>query len=152
MTSAFSFSARAFLAFKVWGSIFEDSPFIIDLAAMADFGLALTFWPFSTSYIEFITSFHESWNYKTWFFFHKICHLFWFVQSGFSSKDQYSQGVSCDPFLGRTHAPRMSKFRCARTRVRTSNLRWSHFAPAPFVNQHFFQKIFSKFSTFYKVF
>ena len=64
------------------------------------------------------------------------------------------QGVSCDRFLGRTHAPRTSRFRCARTRVRTSNLRWSHFAPAPapFVNQHFFQKIFSKFLTFYKVF
>ena len=41
-----------------------------------------------------------------------------------------SQGVSCDCFLGRTHKPRTSRFRCARTRVRTSNLKWSHFAPA----------------------
>ena len=64
------------------------------------------------------------------------------------------QGVSCDPFLRRTHAPCTSRFWCARTRVRNSNLRWSHFAPAPvpFINQHFFLKIFSKFSTFYKLF
>ena len=40
-------------------------------------------------------------------------------------------GVSCDRFLGRTHAPRTSRFRTARTRVRTSNLKGSHFAPAP---------------------
>ena len=40
------------------------------------------------------------------------------------------QGVSCDRFLGRMHAPRTSRLRCARTRVRTPNLRWSHFAPA----------------------
>ena len=55
------------------------------------------------------------------------------------------QGVSCDRFLGHTHVPRTSRFRYARTRVRTSNLRWSHFtpAPAPFV---IFQKNFSKIS------
>ena len=41
------------------------------------------------------------------------------------------QGVSCDRFLGRTHAPRTPRFRTARTRVRTSNLKGSHFAPAP---------------------
>ena len=48
----------------------------------------------------------------------------------------YKQGMGCDHFLGRTHAPRTSRFRSARTRVRTSNLEWSHFtpAPAPFVN------------------
>ena len=39
--------------------------------------------------------------------------------------------MSCDRFLGRTHAPRTSRLRCARTRVRTPNLKWSHFAPAP---------------------
>ena len=48
----------------------------------------------------------------------------------------YLQGVSCDCFLGRTHTPRTSRFRSARTRVRTSNLEWSHLslAMAPFVN------------------
>ena len=40
------------------------------------------------------------------------------------------QGMSCDRFLGRTHAPRTSRLRCVRTRVRTPNLKWSHFAPA----------------------
>ena len=44
------------------------------------------------------------------------------------------QGMGCDWFLGRTHAPRTSRFRCAHRCVRTSNLGWSHFAPAPFVN------------------
>ena len=63
-----------------------------------------------------------------------------------------STRLSCNRFLGRTQAPRMSRFKCARTCVRISNLRWSHFAPAPFENQHYFKKIFSKFSTFYKVF
>ena len=68
------------------------------------------------------------------------------------------QGVSCDLFLGRTHAPRTSRLRCARTRVRTPNLKWSHFAPAPalsaifqsfFINfSNFFQQFFSNFSTF----
>ena len=43
----------------------------------------------------------------------------------------YLQGVSCDCFLGRTHTPRTSRFRSARTRVRTSNLKGSHLAPAP---------------------
>ena len=45
-------------------------------------------------------------------------------------------GMGCDHFLGRTHAPRTSRFRSARTRVRTSNLEWLHFAPgpAPFVS------------------
>ena len=41
------------------------------------------------------------------------------------------QGVSCDRFLGRTHAPRTSRFRSARTCVRTSNLKGSHLAPTP---------------------
>ena len=41
------------------------------------------------------------------------------------------QGVNCDRFLGHTHAPRTSRFRSARTRVRTSNWKGSHFAPAP---------------------
>ena len=41
------------------------------------------------------------------------------------------QGVSCDRFLRRTHAPRTSRSRFARTRVRTPILWWSHFAPAP---------------------
>ena len=41
------------------------------------------------------------------------------------------QGVSCDLFLGRTHAPRTSRLRCARTCVRTFHLKWSHFTPAP---------------------
>ena len=42
------------------------------------------------------------------------------------------QGVSCDPFLRSTHAPRTS--RCLRlcTRVCTFILWWSHFAPARF--------------------
>jgi hypothetical protein len=44
------------------------------------------------------------------------------------------QGVSCDLFLDRTHAPRTSRFRCARTCVLTSNLKWSHYAPALLVN------------------
>ena len=57
----------------------------------------------------------------------KIGHL----SEGASLFSYYFQGVSCEPFLGRTHAPRTSRFRCARTRVRTSDLRWSHFAPAP---------------------
>ena len=54
------------------------------------------------------------------------------------------QGVSCDPFLRRTHAPRTSKNRCARTRVRTFILWWSHFAPAParFTIFHFFGGFF----------
>ena len=50
----------------------------------------------------------------------------WFTQN--------SQGVSCDRFLRRTHAPRTSRSRFARTRVRTPILWWSHFAPAPLVN------------------
>ena len=41
------------------------------------------------------------------------------------------QGMGCDPFLHRTHAPRTSRNLCARTRVRTLILWWSHFAPAP---------------------
>ena len=41
------------------------------------------------------------------------------------------QRVSCNRFLGCTHAPRTTRFRCARTRVRTSNFKWSHLAPAP---------------------
>ena len=40
------------------------------------------------------------------------------------------QGMGCDWFLGRTHAPHTSRLRCARTRVRTPNLKWSHFPPA----------------------
>ena len=38
--------------------------------------------------------------------------------------------MGCDRFLRRTHAPRTSRFQCARTRVRTFILWWSHFAPA----------------------
>ena len=41
------------------------------------------------------------------------------------------QGMGCDPCLRRTHAPRTSRSRFARTRVRTPILWWSHFAPAP---------------------
>ena len=51
------------------------------------------------------------------------------------------QGMSCDGFLGRTHAPRTSRLRCARTRVRTPNFKRSHFAPA-------LQCFFSNFSAF----
>ena len=59
------------------------------------------------------------------------------------------QGVSCDRFLGRTHAPRTSRLRCARTRVRTPNLKWSHFEPALFklfsvIFQHFYGLVCSK--------
>ena len=43
----------------------------------------------------------------------------------------YFQGMGCDRFLCRTHAPRTSRNQCARTRVRTLILWWSHFAPAP---------------------
>ena len=43
----------------------------------------------------------------------------------------FDQGVSCDGFLRRTHAPRTSRSRPARTRVRTPILWWSHSAPAP---------------------
>ena len=39
--------------------------------------------------------------------------------------------MSCDRFLRRTHAPRTSKSRFARTRARTLILWWSHFAPTP---------------------
>ena len=42
-----------------------------------------------------------------------------------------NQGVGCDGFLHRTHAPRTSRSRFARTHVRTPILWWSHFAPAP---------------------
>ena len=57
--------------------------------------------------------------------------------------------MSCDRFLGRTHAPRTSRFRCARTRVRTSNLMWSHFAPAPaLLIKKVFQQFFNYFSSF----
>jgi hypothetical protein len=42
------------------------------------------------------------------------------------------QRVSCDHFLGRMHTPCTSRFRY--TCVRTSNLKWSHFAPALLVN------------------
>ena len=38
--------------------------------------------------------------------------------------------MGCDRFLRRTHAPRTSRFQCARTRVRTFILWWSPFAPA----------------------
>ena len=48
--------------------------------------------------------------------------------------------------MGRTHAPRTSRFRCARTRVRTCDLKWSHFAPA--LALYIF---FSNFSTFYDI-
>ena len=41
-----------------------------------------------------------------------------------------AQGMGCDRFLRRTHAPRTSRFQCARTCVRTFILWWSHFAPA----------------------
>ena len=63
----------------------------------------------------------------------------------------YRQGVSCDRFLGRTHAPRTSRLRCACTRERTPNFKRSHFAPAPalqsfFINfSNFFQQFFSIF-------
>ena len=74
--------------------------------------------------------------------------LFWHFFSTFSSRQPgrtkvthfeakyckslyIQQGVSCDRFLGRTHAPHTSRFRSARTRVRTSNLKGSHLAPAP---------------------
>ena len=43
----------------------------------------------------------------------------------------YKQGVSWDRFSRRTHAPRTSRSRFARTRARTPILWWSHFAPAP---------------------
>ena len=59
------------------------------------------------------------------------------------------QGVSCDLFWGRTHAPRMSRLRCARTRVRTPNLKWSHFAPAL---SAIFQSFFINFSKFFQQF
>ena len=55
--------------------------------------------------------------------------------------DKYLR-LGCDRFLGCTHAPRTSRFRCARTRVRTSNLRWLHFAPALSLNQHFLNHFF----------
>ena len=61
----------------------------------------------------------------------------------------FNQGVSCDRFFGRTHAPRTSRLRCARTRVRTPNFKRSHFAPALqsfFINfSNFFQQFFSIF-------
>jgi hypothetical protein len=37
------------------------------------------------------------------------------------------------PIFG-SHTPRTSRFRCTRTRVRTSNLKWLHFAPVLLVN------------------
>ena len=54
------------------------------------------------------------------------------VSLPFSSRDSVKkyQGMGCDRFLRRTHAPRTSRFQCARTRVRTFILWWSHFAPA----------------------
>ena len=45
--------------------------------------------------------------------------------------DGQEQSMSCDGFLRRTHAPRTSRSRFARTRARTPILCWSHFAPAP---------------------
>ena len=59
--------------------------------------------------------------------------------------------MGCDRFLRRTHAPRTSRFQCARTRVRTFILWWSHFAPAraPFLLKikfrgHFYKKSLQK--------
>ena len=40
------------------------------------------------------------------------------------------QGMSCDPFSGRTHAHRTPRFTTAHTHVRTLILKWSHTAPA----------------------
>ena len=48
------------------------------------------------------------------------------------------QRVSCDRFLGRTHTPRTSRFKCTHKRVCTFILWWSHFAPAPFVIYYIF--------------
>ena len=61
----------------------------------------------------------------------KLCTSRRFDKILLGKKHNNSQGVSCDRFLGRTHSPRTSRLRCARTRVRTPNLKWSHFAPAP---------------------
>ena len=62
------------------------------------------------------------------------------------------QGMGCDRFLGRTQAPRTSRFMCARTCVRTSNLRWSPIAPAPapFISLHFFPQFFNNVLTIFK--
>jgi len=59
--------------------------------------------------------------------------------------EAHLQRVGCDRFLGRTHAPRTSRCWCARTRVRTSNIGWSHFAPAHslFCKFTFFQQFFN---------
>ena len=70
--------------------------------------------------------------------FQKTCSKLWHTNY---------QGMGCDHFLRRTHAPRTSRFQCARTRVRTFILWWSHFAPAraPFLLKikfrgHFYKK------------
>ena len=66
----------------------------------------------------------------------------------------YSQSVSCDLFLGRMHAPRTSRLRPACTRVRTPNLKWSHFAPrpAPFGKIIFFSNFSIFFQKFFNIF
>ena len=65
------------------------------------------------------------------------------------------QGVSCDRLcVTRTHAPRTSRLRCARTHVRIPNLKWSHFAstPALLVEYHFSAIFQSFFCQFFKLF
>ena len=63
----------------------------------------------------------------------------------------FRQGVSCDRFFGRTHAPRTSRLMCARTCVHTPNLRWSHFAPAPALLVNF-SAVFNLFSAIFQHF
>ena len=93
----------------------------------------------SSSYNYFVFNFFEVMFSSKWLDFiyfklrfpenGRIFDTFWqqVLPSGFKNW----QGVSCDRFLGRTHAPRTSRYKSARTRVRTSNLKGSHFAPAP---------------------
>ena len=63
--------------------------------------------------------------------------------------EAHLQRVGCDRFLGRTHAPRTSRCKCARTSVRTFNIGWSHFtlctSTLTFCKLTFFQQFFSIF-------
>ena len=105
------------------------------------------------SWLEFLLlSFNVSTpNLSQWSFTHSNWTIFLTLVG-------FLQGVSRDRFLGHTHAPCTSRFRCARTRVRTSHLKWSHFAPSPALLitstffSTFFQHFFSNFSIFFNNF
>ena len=71
----------------------------------------------SVASMTFTASFHQkTFNLK------KNIYFWWLVT--------FYQGMSCDPFSGRTHAHRTPRFTTAHTRVRTLILKWSHTAPA----------------------